>query len=110
MREFATGATRDDSDTKIDYDGFLSYPVIKRYGEYMHQHRIQADGKLRESDNWQAGIPEAEYRKSLFRHFMAVWGGSRNGKVDQDDLCAMMFNVCGMLHEVLKLESSGHKE
>jgi hypothetical protein len=105
MREFDTGATRDDADDKIDYDGFLSPGVIERYGIYMHKHRKQADGKLRASDNWQKGIPVEQYRKSLWRHFMEVWISSRNGLVSQDALCAMMFNVMGMLHEDLKINN-----
>lgn len=53
MRSFESGATRDSDESKHDYDGFLSYPALVAYGAYMHMHRLQEDGKLRDSDNWQ---------------------------------------------------------
>jgi hypothetical protein len=108
MREFETGATRDSEDGKFDYEGFLSPIVLERFGEYMHEHRKQADGKLRDSDNWQKGIPQEAYMKSMFRHFMDVWFFHRDinpgskGTVE-DALCALFFNVQGYLHEELKL-------
>ena len=72
-QEFPTGATRDQDHDKPDYEGFLSPLVIERYGQYMHGHRLQLDGKLRPSDNWQKGIPLDKYMKSLWRHFFAAW-------------------------------------
>lgn len=107
MREFKTGATRDSEEGKNDYEGFLSPLVIEAYGNYMTKHRKQADSKLRDSDNWQKGIPKDAYIKSAFRHFMDWWKEhrghpSREGLVDA--LCALMFNVMGYLHEVLKNE------
>ena len=53
MRTFKSGATRDDDAEKFDYEGFLSPLVIRRYAEYMHGHRKQVDGKMRDSDNCQ---------------------------------------------------------
>lgn len=102
MRTFESGATRDNDDEKLDYEGFLSPLVLRRYAEYMHANRIQANGTVRSSDNWQKGIPQSAYMKSMWRHFMAVWMGYRNGDVSEDDLCALIFNVMGMLHELLK--------
>ena len=102
MRTFESGATRDNDDEKLDYEGFLSPLVLRRYAEYMHANRIQANGTVRSSDNWQKGIPQSAYMKSMWRHFMAVWTGYRNGDVSEDDLCALLFNVMGMLHELLK--------
>ena len=58
MRNFDTGATRDNDDEKMDYEGFLSPIVLKEFGRYMHKHRKQTDGKFRESDNWQKGMPK----------------------------------------------------
>lgn len=58
MREFRTGATRDNDEGKYDYEGFYHPLVVKRFGQYMDKHRKQADGKLRDSDNWQKGIPK----------------------------------------------------
>lgn len=105
MRTFETGATRNDSDDKLDYEGFLSQPALMAFARYMHKHRIQADGGLRASDNWQKGIPMEEYMKSMHRHFMDVWQDHRNEVYDPitvEALCALFFNVQGMMHEVLK--------
>lgn len=102
MRKFDTGATRDTDENKYDYEGFLSPLVIERFGEYMHKHRFQADGVIRDSDNWQKGIPREAYMKSMWRHFFSVWKGYRRGNDVREDLCALLFNVQGMLHEDLK--------
>jgi hypothetical protein len=112
MRQFDSGATRDTDQGKNDYEGFLSPLVIERYGNYMTKHRKQADGSLRDSDNWQKGIPKNVYMKSLWRHFMDMWflhrGHKRFDKQRQEDItideaiCAILFNVMGYLHEYLK--------
>lgn len=105
MREFETGAIRDTDEGKVDYEGFLSPLVLKRFGEYMNKHRVQTDGKLRDSDNWQKGIPLNVYMKSMYRHFIDVWQNHRKGvlrDVQEEALCALLFNVMGYLHELLK--------
>jgi hypothetical protein len=112
MAQFQTGATRNASDHKPDYEGFLSPLVIERFGEYMNQHRHTADGGLRASDNWMLGIPREAYMKSLWRHFLSVWKrhrgwpvtpeGPREPQNIEDDLCAIIFNAQGMLHEIIK--------
>ena len=107
MREFETGATRDDNTDKFDYEGFLSPWVLERYARYMHKCRVQADGKMRDSDNWQKGIPKDVYIKSAFRHFMDWWFGHRgefSKEGTEEALCALMFNVMGYLHETRKEE------
>jgi hypothetical protein len=71
----------------------------------MHRHRIQPNGELRNSDNWQKGIPLEAYMKSLWRHFMDVWLLHRGYTAEQEleeSLTAMMFNTEGYLHEILK--------
>ena len=105
MREFKTGATRNNDDENLDYEGFLSPLALKAFAEYMHKHRLQADGKLRPSDNWQKGIPKDAYMKSGSRHYMDWWSehrgwGSREGM--NDALCGLLFNVFGYLHEIEK--------
>ncbi len=106
MRTFESGATRNDDSGKLDYEGFLSPLVLERYAQYMHKHRIQKDGALRDSDNWQRGIPIAEYIKSMFRHFMMVWKLHRlamiNTELFEDALCAVIFNAMGCLYELRK--------
>ena len=99
MRTFDTGATRDTDEGKLDFEGFLSPEALEAFAQYMHENRLQGDGTMRASDNWQKGIPEEAYMKSMWRHFFAVWKGFRAGECINDDLCALMFNVQGLLHE-----------
>lgn len=109
MREFETGATRDNDEDKYDYEGFLSPLVLERFAQYMHANRVQRDGSVRASDNWQKGIPRDAYMKSAWRHFMDWWTWHRLDPTDDldpevvnDALCALLFNVQGYLHERLK--------
>ncbi len=105
MRQFETGATRDADVDKYDYEGFLSPLVLERYAQYMHKHRVQADGRMRDSDNWQRGIPRDAYMKSGFRHFMDWWRAHRGLPAREgmeEALCALLFNVQGYLHEHLR--------
>lgn len=108
MREFDTGATRDNEDGKLDYEAFLSPLALERYAQYMHKHRVQSDGELRGGDNWQKGIPSDAYMKSAWRHFMTWWRLHRDwAEPDEyyDDgmeeaICALMFNCMGYLHNL----------
>lgn len=107
IRTFATGATRDTDDGKLNYEGFLSPLVLERYARYMHRHRRQADGKLRAADNWQKGITREAYWESAHRHFMDVWLHHRGlGHLAreplEESLCGLLFNVNGYLFETLK--------
>ena len=105
IREFKTGANRNNDTGKLDYEGFLSPIALQEYAKYMHRHRLLEDGTMRDSDNWQLGIPKQEYVKSLLRHTMDLWlenrgYQSREGKIDA--LCGILFNAFGYLHEELK--------
>jgi len=107
MRTFASGATRDNDDMKLDYEGYLSPQVLRTYGEYMLRHQVQADGAARASDNWKNGIPRDAYMKSMWRHFMDVWrvhqvvGSTEEWTTsNKDALCALLFNVMGYLYEL----------
>jgi len=112
MREFETGATRNNADHKPDYEGFLSPLFVEAYAMYMHEHRFQADGKMRDSDNWQKGIPVETYIKSAWRHFVDLWfllrGHRRYCQDDKHELnvvevcCSLMFNIQGIAHETIK--------
>ena len=112
MREFDTGATRD-NDKPYDPEGFLSPKVLERYCMYMEKHRRQADGNLRPSDNWQKGIPLNVYMKSMWRHFFFLWKLHRTAFKSKDELedasfvfelelNGILFNTMGYLHELLK--------
>lgn len=112
LRQFSSGATRNLDNNKYDYEGFLSPLVIEAFGKYMHSHRLQKDGKMRDSDNWQLGIGFDVYMKSGWRHFFDWWKLHRGldaaspedgHKIDKvEALCALMFNVQGYMHELLK--------
>lgn len=109
MRKFESGATRDVDTSKLDYEGFIHPLVLERYAQYMHENRVQADGSLRTSDNWQKGIPKDVYMKSAFRHFMDVWKEHRGIKTSdgiEKAICALMFNIQGYLFEHLKERSN----
>ena len=112
IRQFETGATRDTDNGKLDYEGFLSPLVLETYAKFMHKHRLQTDGNLRDSDNWQKGIPKTAYIKSLWRHFMTLWKFHRGLPCDDPDgiefaICAIIFNAMGYLFELKKEAQSG---
>jgi hypothetical protein len=113
-RLFSTGATRDADTGKLDYEGFLSPLVLRRYAEYMHMCRtrnVPPGQALRASDNWQKGIPKDAYIKSLIRHVLEVWliedgyeaRDEKGNVIDLETaLCAIIFNASGRLFEDLK--------
>jgi len=105
MRKFDTGSTRNNDETRLDYEGFLSPLALERFAQYMNKNRIQDDGTTRASDNWQKGIPNKSYMQSGFRHFMDWWKEHRGHKSRdgvEEALCGLMFNAMGYLHEHLK--------
>jgi hypothetical protein len=112
MRSFEGGATRNTDDGKLDYEGFLSPFALKAYCEYLDKHRVQADGKLRDSDNWQSGFGPGVCMKSLLRHTWDAWMIHRGGVVledgkvvsKKDALCAAAFNIFSQLHDMEKPE------
>src|SRR5258706_14425825 len=110
-RTFTTGATRDVDNAKFDYEGFIPPLVDRRFAEYMHKCRLRnipAGKTIRESDNWQKGIPQETYAKSLVRHvkeFQLIFDGydafDEKGTLLnlEDVLSAIRFNVDGYLFE-----------
>ncbi len=106
-REFAGGAWRDSEDGKLDYEAFLSPAVLQAYAKYLHKHRRMPDGSLRDGDNWQNGIPQEVYVKSLMRHVVDVWlhhrGQSALASEPLDDaIGGVIFNAMGFWFEELK--------
>lgn len=107
VRIFDGGATRSPLGDKLCYSRFMDARVVKRYCEYLHKHRVQADGNVREPDNWKNGIPQASYMDSMHRHFMDVWLHNQGHTSEMAEdietaLCALIFNAQGMLFEVMK--------
>ena len=104
IRTFGSGATRDTDEGKLDWEGFVSPVAMRFFAEYMHKHRHQSDGTLRDADNWQKGMPRRQYMKSLIRHTWDLWLKWRcppyniEGLVDL--LCAIIFNAQGLLLEI----------
>lgn len=113
-RAFTTGATRDTDNGKLDYEGFISPLVTRAYAEYMHRCRtrnVPVGQALRASDNWQKGIPQDVYAKSLIRHVQEFWliidgfeaRDEKGQALSLEDVCmAIKFNVEGFMFEQLK--------
>ena len=110
LRSFETGATRDTAEGKLDYEGFLNPLFILQFAKYMNMHRVQSDGKLRDSDNWQKGIPMSVCAKSLDRHFQDFLlihrGYGRHAHEDCIIAAAMgmMFNIQAYILQTLEQE------
>jgi len=111
IRKFETGATRDTTKDKLDFEGFISPLVSRRYAQYLHKHRVQSDGTMRDSDNWQKGMSLDVYIKSKIRHGNAthlIHDGfkaydEKGSEIDlEESLCAELFNTMGYLFEILK--------
>jgi hypothetical protein len=109
MRNFESGAVRNDDKGKPDFEGCLHPSFVIAFGDYMRDHRKQADGSVRSDDNWQKGIPKPVYMKSLLRHVVDLWAVHRGmkrcspedgHKLTVEELCcAILFNVQGYFFE-----------
>ena len=111
VRKFETGASRDVDTNKLDYEAFFSPEVLERRAQFMHEHRFLPDGSMRPGDNWKKGIPREAYMKSLARHYMDVWKeykGIKTAEGVEEAICAAMFNLEGMLYEILKGKKNGN--
>jgi len=107
MRNFDSGATRNTDTEELDYEAFIDPRVLQIFAEYMHKNRFQADGKIRDGDNWKKGIPLESYMKSLYRHTHDVWmehRGYESRDGIKEGLCGVLFNAMGMLYELDKKE------
>ena len=60
IREWDSGGKRDTDENKLDYEGFFSPLVLKRFAQYMQPNRKMKDGSIRDSDNWQKGFGNLE--------------------------------------------------
>lgn len=110
LRTFASGATRDTAEGKIEPWGYGSPLAEKAFSEYMLKHQTQSDGNHRESDNWKKGFPLDSFWHSMSRHvldFRLIWeqfpDEARTADII-DALCAIKFNVDGLIHELKRIE------
>lgn len=105
IRTFESGATRNTDANRIDPEAFMSPAVLELFSNYMNRNRTQADGSIRDGDNWQKGIPRTAYMKSMWRHFLDVWKNHRGLSTPEDqltNLMGLMFNVMGYAYELLQ--------
>lgn len=113
-RTFESGAMRDSEDGKYDFEGFLSPQVLAEFAAYMHKNRFLKDGRVRDSDNWQGGMPRDVYMKSMLRHLMDLWLLHRGHPAVRpetgeqvslgDTLGGLLFNLQGYWLQVIREE------
>lgn len=97
ITQFTTGAIRDNGDGKEDYIETISWTAFKRYAQYMTGKKAKYG-----AGNFKKGIPIESYEQSLVRHLQKYLANKyENGDVEKDDdhLCAMLFNIFGIIHE-----------
>jgi len=112
MRQYDSGATRSPLGDKLQYKGFRCPQVEKSFALYMHEHRTQADGNIRDADNWKKGMDKEDCADSLIRHcedFHSAWEGwevicpDTKKKVSVVELLnAMKFNINAIIRELIK--------
>lgn len=97
ITRYESGAIRDTSDNKEDYIETISFLALRKYAKYMTSKQSTYG-----AGNWRKGIPIESYEKSLFRHiqkYLANKYDNANLEPEEDHLCAMVFNIFGILHE-----------
>ncbi len=98
ITKFGTGAIRDSQEGKEDWIETISWTAMKVYAQYMTSKKKQYG-----EGNFKKGIPIESYEKSLVRHLHKYLANKYEGgteEVDNDHLCAMLFNVIGIIHEL----------
>lgn len=102
IREFGTGAIRDVDDNKEDYVETISWSALKRHAQYMTGKK-----KRYGAGNFKKGIPIESYEQSLVRHVQKYLENKYEGgltEVEEDHLAAIMFNICGIMHEEARIQ------
>lgn len=97
VRQFKSGAIRDDDTSKEDYIETISWTAFKRYAEYMTSKKSRYG-----SGNFKKGIPIESYEQSLVRHLQKYLANKYEGgntEKDDDHISAMVFNLFGIMHE-----------
>ena len=107
IRTFGSGATRDTDEGKLDFEAALSPIVVERFVQYMCKNKKQANGKIRECDNWQGLFGPAHLNvclKSAMRHMWSWWKAHRGYSVAdglEDAVCGVIFNAMAYLFKIL---------
>lgn len=107
---FETGAMRDLSEDKLDFEGCLTPELLTAYAEYMRTTGRMANGTLRNTNNWKKGMPIGGYMKSLWRHMVALHAAylsdatqdEYGGEGEFEAAMAMMFNIQGFVFERIR--------
>jgi len=86
--EFPSGAVRDTTEGKIQWD-LLPMEALKRVA----QHYTNGAKKY-EANNWKKGISTERFKESAFRH----WAEYLLGETDEDHLSAVIFNILGIIY------------
>ena len=68
IRKFESGASRNSNSGKFEYYKFINPINEFSFAKYMHSKRYLDNGELRDSDDWQKGIPQDSLLDSLTRH------------------------------------------
>lgn len=107
IRKFDSGATRSNNEGKLDYFRFNHPLVEKVWAEYMHKHRKQENGELRDGNNWWKGWSKETSAESLIRHIKDIelhLAGYPHEATEtlEDSICASIFNLKALLLQVLK--------
>ena len=98
--KFETGALRDNPEGKEDYTETISWTAMKRYAQFMTKKKERYG-----AGNFKKGIPIDWYEQSLLRHVQKYMANKYEGgdvEKDDDHLCAILFNVFGIMHEELR--------
>lgn len=107
---FETGAMRDLSEDKLDFEGCLTPELLTAYAEFKRITRRMADGTMRDDKNWKKGMPIGGYMKSLWRHMVALHAAylsdamqdEYEGEGEFEAAMAMMFNIQGFVFERIR--------
>lgn len=100
-----SGVVRSNDADKLDYEGFVSPLVLEAFAKYMHVNRIQPDGKLRASDNWQGGLEYERWVKSSYRHYIDFLKVHDGVPVEEGELAAasgVLFNIMGWMLDKIR--------
>lgn len=103
IRQWKTGAIRDDDSQKEDYIETIAWRSLRRFAEYMTGKKSKYG-----TGNFKKGIPIASYEQSLLRHISKYLenkyeDGDR--EKNEDHLAACVFNIFGIMYEEGRIDN-----